>query len=541
MEKSTLLTIRRYLSGFLLTLCLLAADVGFAQEQSKIVTGTIKDETGQAVPGVSIQVKGTSKGTMTDGEGKYSLQVSSVSEVLVFSFIGYTTQETEVGTRTNIDVLLEPTVETLSEVVVTGYQTQRKSDLTGAIASVDMSKSKDNPSGSALQNIQGKVPGVYITVNGSPSGAAASVNIRGANTLGNTSPLYVIDGVPTTDPNTFQFMDQASIESIQVLKDASAASIYGSRASNGVIIVTTKQGKDNISVTVNSSASLSYNTRRLDMMNTMEYGQVLWQASVNDNIRNGQPDKPVTGLPTYDFVEHTDANGVRVLDQVIPKPFLNNDPNLPSADTDWQDEVYRPAVTTQNTVTLTAGTPRSSSLISFGYYTNSGLAINNEYKRYNARINNSMNFFDAKLKIGENLQIIKNRERPSNGVDNGTQATWNDAGTARTSPGGSTVIALTNIVQPILPVRKLDGTFAGPPGSGFSDRQNPVALADLNKWDINHDLQVFGNLYAEYTPIDNLVFRSSFGLDYTENYDINIEPSFQYGFLSVRLRKITIQ
>ncbi|MGV3556575.1 SusC/RagA family TonB-linked outer membrane protein [Larkinella arboricola] len=533
MKESLLLTIRKYIPFSLLMMCLLLLGTGQSQAQSKKVSGVVTDETAEAMVGVSVAIKGTTKGTITDVNGAYSLDVGSPNDVLVFSMIGYVSQEIQVGNRSTIDLSLATDTKTLSEVVVTGYQSQKKSDLTGSVAVVDMVKTKDIPSGSALQNIQGRVPGLYIQSDGAPSGAARSVMIRGQNTLGNTNPLYIIDGVPTTDPNIFQFMDPNSIESMQILKDASAASIYGSRASNGVIIVTTKSGKDKVNISFNSSISASSYSRRIPMMNTQQLGRTLWQASVNDGT-------PTTAHSArYTFEEHTDANGVRVLDRVIPTPFVNGDPNIPSADTDWQKEIFKTGIVSQNNITISAGNPRSSTLISLSYFTNSGLVINNSYKRYNARINNSVNFFNARLKIGENLQIIKASEHPMGGDQYGL-AGWNADGTTRLAPVGSNPIQLATTMQPLLPVRKLDGTFAGPIGAGFSDRMNGVFLADLDKNDVNNDLQTFGNIYAELTPIDNLVLRTSFGVDYTNNYDVNYERKYSHGFINRTINNMSV-
>ncbi|MDB5250754.1 MAG: hypothetical protein JWQ40_5148 [Segetibacter sp.] len=508
--------------------CLLLSLTVWAQQR---ITGhVVKSTTKEPLVGASVSSKSGS--ATTDTSGRFTLMASPGDE-LTISYIGMTSSTIKVKGSQDLSVELQEAEAQLEQVVVTGYQTQRRADLTGSIAIVDMGKAKDIPSGSALQNIQGRVPGLYIRSDGSPSGAARSVNIRGVNTLGNTNPLYIIDGVPTTDPNIFQFMDPNAIESVQVLKDASASSIYGSRASNGVIIVTTKQGKNNVSITVNSSLSAANNVRRLSMLDTKEYGSVLWRASVN----GGTPTTAHSAL--YSFVEHTDNNGVRILDEVKPVPFINGDPNIPSANTDWQDEVFRTGIVSQNTITLTAGSPRSSTLISFGYFTNSGLVLNNDYKRYTARINNSINFFNNKLKIGENLQVIKARERPMGGDQFGV-AGWNADGTSRITPTGASPLALSTIILPILPVRKLNGTFAGPIGAGFSDRQNPVFLAELDKDDVNNDLQTFGNVYAELTPVSNLVLRSSFGLDYTNNYDINIERRYSVGFLNRTINNMSV-
>ncbi len=531
--KQKFLRIKRPLAGLVLVGMLLLCQQVFAQD--KTISGTVRDEKGEGIPGANVVEKGTSRGTVTDMNGKFTVSVSE-GATLVFSFVGYTTMEVVVGTQNEISATLQPEITSLQEVVVTGYQTQRKSDLTGSVAIVNMSETKDIPSGSALQNIQGRVPGLYVQADGSPSGAARGVNIRGVNTLGNTNPLYIIDGVPTTDPNVFQFMDPSTIESMQVLKDASAASIYGSRASNGVIIVTTKSGKDKekISISFNSSLTFANYNRRIPMMNTEEMGRTLWQASVNDGT-------PTTAHSArYTFEEHTDGNGVRVLDRVIPTPFVNGDPNIPSADTDWQKEVFKTAVITQNNLTLSASSPRASSLVSLTYFTNSGLVINNDYQRYVARINNSVNFFDGRLKIGQNLQLLKAREHPM-GNDQGAVANWSADGTTRTGAvGTATPLVLATVLQPLLPVRKLDGTFAGPIGPGFSDRMNPVFLADIDKDDMNNDMQTFGNVFAEATFLDNLVVRTSFGLDYSNNYDVNYERRFSNGFLNRTINSMSV-
>lgn len=510
--------------------CLFITAFCFAQQ--KRVTGVVTNKSdGLPLPGVTITGSNNNIAA-TDSSGVFSINAAT-GETLTFSFVGMKTATATVPASGRMSVALADDATDLNQVVVTGYQTQRKSDLTGSVAVVNMTAAKDISSGSALQNIQGRVPGLYITSDGSPSGAARSTIIRGMNTLGNTNPLYIIDGVPTTDPNTFQFMDPNTIESVQVLKDASASSIYGSRASNGVIIVTTRQGKNKVSVTVNQSFGISKYNRQMDMMNTQQFGSVLWRASVNGNT-------PTTAHSAlYSFEEHTD-NGVRVLDKVIPVQFINGDQNIPSANTDWQKEVFKTAFINQTNVTLTAGGANSSSLISFGYYTNSGLVINNDYKRFTARINNSFNLFKNKVKIGENFQLLKARERPM-GNDQGGTADWNADGTARAGDlGTSTPMALTRTILPILPVRKLDGTFAGPIGAGFTDRMNPVFLADLTKDDQFNDLQAFGNVYIDFTPIKNLVFRSSLGLDYTENYDKRIQRTFQHGFIARSVNDLSV-
>ncbi len=501
MKKMILQLHKHHSRWAVLLVCLLAVATNAAYAQTGTVKGVVKDETGAPMPGVSILVKGTPRGTTTDGDGKYTLNVES-ADVLVFTFIGYATQEIPVGAQSTIDLTLEPAVAELSEVVVTGYQTQRRADVTGAVASVSLEQSKDIPGGSAMQSLQGKVPGLYITTSGAPNGRASQVSIRGNNSLTVGSPLYVIDGVPTTDPNIFQNLDPNSIESMDVLKDASTASIYGSRAANGVIVVTTKGGKEATSITFNSNVSVQYNARRVKMMNTEQMGEAYWRGAVNDG-----PSVPMV-TPLYSFDWNGDYSNP-VLNKVIPVPFVGGDPNEPSGNTNWQDEVYKPAVVTSNSLTITSGTANTNVLANVAYYKNTGTVINNDFQRINGRLNSSIKFFEGRLKIGENLAISKAVETP-----------------VPTDLGGASVIQLATVLQPIIPVHKLDGSYGGPIGGGFSDRNNPVHMSDINKDDKNHEFQTFGNMFAELEPIDNLVLRSSFGVEYSEMYNVNIERAF---------------
>ncbi len=221
--------------------------------QSKI-SGTVKDSDGVTLPGVSIMEKGTANGSVTDAEGKYTITAGNGAP-LVFSYVGMASKELVANNNSTLDVILEYDSKALGEVVVVGYTSSKKEDLTGAIAVVDMAPLKNISSGNPMQALQGRVPGLYIEKTGSPSGTNSRILIRGANTLGNTDPLYIIDGMPTKRPEVFQGLNPNSIESIQVLKDASASSIYGSRASNGVIIVTTKNGSNS-----NGKISIDFNS-----------------------------------------------------------------------------------------------------------------------------------------------------------------------------------------------------------------------------------------------------------------------------------------
>jgi len=263
---------------FFLLVFFLGISVASAFAQVKI-TGTVTDASNQStIPGVSIVVKGTTTGTMTDIDGKYTLDVDGKA-ILVFSFIGFTSQEIPVQGKTIIDVSLSPEAQLLDQLIVTGYSVQKKVDVTGAISVVEMKKiaSQSLSSGNVMQALQGNVPGLYVTKSGNPSGASDQILIRGVNTLGDTHPLYVIDGVPTTRPEVFAAINPGAIESVQVLKDASASSIYGSRAANGVIIVTTKtsakeKGKVNLTFNTNLSV-LSEKNERYTMLKFFRQGK----------------------------------------------------------------------------------------------------------------------------------------------------------------------------------------------------------------------------------------------------------------------------
>jgi TonB-linked SusC/RagA family outer membrane protein len=532
-------TIKGLLCGIMIFMGLMSGQTLLAQQIN--ITGKVTNvQSKEALVGVTILEKGTTNGTLTDALGKYSIKVANANSILVFTFVGMEPQEVVVGGQKEIDIAMSETVSVLNEVVVTGYGTQRRSDLTGSISVVKVDETKDVASASVLQAIQGRVAGMYITTTGDPTGAATNISIRGLNTLVDannptrTSPLYIIDGVPTIDPNVLQNMDQNSIESFQVLKDASATSIYGSRASNGVVIVTTKAGKGKINVELHESYSLQNFARRYDVCNTDQYGRVLWQGAINDAMVNNDNQfnpgvanhNPNNALYNYDW--HRDANGVAILDKVRPVQFLgstlmlgsatpteygNGNSLYPSANTNWQDQVFQTGVISQTGLTMSGSTDRTSTLVDIGYFYNKGVIITTGFKKANLRVNNTVNFFDSKLKIGENIMVTRTSDIPT------------PADAARS------VIALASDIIPMMPVYKTDGTFAGPIGAGFSDRANPVGMADVNKNDRNINNGVFGNLFVEIKPIKNLLFRSNIGLEYGLSRVNVYYPKWQEGSL----------
>ncbi len=508
------------MKNYLLTLTAFLLTLSAALAQRPI-TGSILDaKNREPLTGANIIVTGTTLGTVTDTKGQFSLSLPNSATSVTISFIGYISQTIPIGNQTNLTVSLAEGGQ-LAEVVVLGYTTSRKQDLTGAVAIVDVATTKNTSSGNPMQALQGRVPGLYIEKTGTPSGEASRILIRGANTLGNTDPLYIIDGVPTKVPQVFQSLNPSAIQSIQVLKDASSSSIYGSRASNGVIIVTTKNGANTdgkLNVQFNTSISAqSEKSERYKMLNAVDRGRALWQASVNDGV------DPADGFgQIYAFDWNKDFKNPK-LNSVTVQPFVGGDPNVPAGDTDWQNVVYKTGIVTNNDLTISGGTKTSSLLVNVGYLNNTGMLRYTGYDRITGRINGLTSKFDGRFKLGVNVQLVSSRETP-----------------VATDLGGAPTPGLAITLAPTIPVYAKNGDYAGPIGAGYSDRNNPLYMQYINRWDkINRNI-VFGNIFTEIEPIRGLVFRSSLGMNSTNYYNKNIEQSFQNGFIARSLNSLTI-
>ena len=399
----------------------------------------------------------------------------------------------------NIAVEMEAAGKEIEEVVVVGYTSQRKKDLTGSVAVVDLTGAKNNSSGNVMQALQGRVAGLFIEKSGSPNGSNSRILIRGAGTLGNTDILYVIDGVATNRPEIFQNMDPATIANVQVLKDASAQSIYGARAANGVIIVTTKNGGNTDGKVVfqyNSSIAMqSEKSMRFKMLNAVDRGKALWLASVNDKQ---DPASGYGDIYNFDW-NHDFVNPV--LNSVTTKPFVGGDQNTPVGNTDWQDVMYKKGIVTNNSITTSVGNKNSSVEFNMGYLKNTGMLRFTGYDRLSGSINAITRSFNNKVTFGVNLRIANSNE----------VLTANDLGGAST-----TYLAVS--LTPTIPVYQKDGvTYAGASGGGYSDRNNPLHMQDLAKWNNANRLNSFGNVYVEIQPVKNLFFKSNFGID-NSNY-----------------------
>ena len=493
--------------AYVLTCLLLSVTVW---AQTRVTGHVIKSSTREPLAGVSISSKTGS--TTTDSTGRFSIAAAQ-GDNLTISYVGMQTTTVKVA-GTDLAVELLESKSSLDQVVVVGYTSQRKQDLTGAVAVVDMTPVKNNSSGNTMQALQGRVAGLYIEKDGSPNGSNSRILIRGANTLGNNDPLYVIDGIPTTRPEVFQNMDPANIASVQVLKDASAESIYGARASNGVIIVTTKNGGNtNGKVQFqfnNSTSAQSEKSLRFKMLSSLDRGKALWQASVNDK------QDPTAGYgDIYGFDWNNDYTNP-VLKAVTLKPYVGGDPNTPAGNTNWQDVMYKTGIVTNNSLTASVGNKNSSVEINLSHLKNSGMLRFTGYERLSGSINAITKAFNDKLSFGMNLRI----------------ANSNETLTAK-DLGGATTTFLAVTLAPTIPVYKTDGkTYAGELGAGYSDRNNPLHMQDLAKWNNANRLSTFGNIFAEIQPIKNLFFKTNIGADNANYLNKVITPTFEEGALS---------
>ena len=471
-------TKRLIVSFFSLLLC----TIMYAQE----IGGNVVDATGEPVIGATVMEKGTSNGTVTDFDGNFKLKVAA-GKTLTFSYIGYQTQE--LPAADGMKVTMQDDALALNEVVVTGYTTQRKADLTGAVSVVSVGELAKQNENNPIKAMQGRVPGMNISADGAPSGSA-TVRIRGIGTLNNNDPLYIIDGVPTKAG--MHELNGNDIESIQVLKDAASASIYGSRAANGVIIITTKKGKEGkIKIDFDASISVQTYAHKMEVLNAKEFGQVMWQGYVNDGLDPNQ-----NGLG-YRYDWGYNAQGIPTLNGITMNKYLDVAGTTPAADTDWFKETTRTGLIQQYNVSLSSGSERSSSFFSVGYYGNKGIIKQSDFNRISARINTEYKLLKIKdldvITIGEHFTLNRTSE---------VQA-----------PGGF----LQNVLQfnPSLPVRTTNGDYAGPVG-GYPDRENPLARLDRNSDNRYTYWRLFGDAYIDINPLKDFHIRSSFGLDYSQ-------------------------
>ncbi|MEQ9437834.1 MAG: TonB-dependent receptor [Cyclobacteriaceae bacterium] len=472
---------RRILFGGLIAL-LCCNSVLYAQERT--LNGTVTDEDSNAIPGVNILVKGTTQGTISDVEGAFRLNVPDDAQTLVFSFVGYQTQEVALGTQATYDVQMITDAEQLSEVVVTGYTTQDKRDVTGAVSVVEIEDVQSFPVAGADEMLEGRVAGVNVISNNTP-GASTAVRIRGFSTIRNNDPLYIIDGVPTT--TGINLINPNDIESMQVLKDASSASIYGSRAANGVVIITTKKGKSETpAIRLRSYAGVQQAANLPRQLGAQEYGDLLWEASLNDGK-----------TPASDVY----GSGAS---PVIPT-FLDAEQTIPSANTDWVKEIFEPALIQSHYLDFGKGSEQSHSFLSLGFFDQEGILQYTDFQRVTARINTDYTILD-RVTIGENLSVAQS---------------WQTQ-TGTNSVLGSVVYDAFRYPS-IVPVKDNLGNFGGNP---INDVQNPLGKLYRNRDNQQLTLRIFGNAYADVQLLDDLNFRTNFGLSYTNFNFRSFSPKY---------------
>ena len=372
---------------------------GFTMAQ-KTITGTVSDADGP-LPGATVVVQGTSNGVTSDFDGNYSIEANE-GDVLEFSFIGMTTGTATVGSDSVINITLAGGDNTLEEVVVVGYSQQTRGDITGSVASVDMEEALKVPTVNAAEALQGRVTGVQVVSNGNP-GAAPNVNIRGIGSTNGTGPLYIIDGVQTTDNNVLTSINPGDIDQMNVLKDGAAA-IYGSRASNGVIIITTKSGSYNMeksSITVDLYTGVSNPINDPSLLNLQQHADMLWEGYTND-VNNGGGD--FRGHVQYG----RDPNG-----PVLPS-VLDLSAAGPKADgviarvqpggTNWWNEITQAAPTVSATVSMAGGTETSKSFMSVNYFNRGGVVKHTGFAKASIQVNNEFKPLD-RLKVGQHLNV----------------------------------------------------------------------------------------------------------------------------------------
>jgi TonB-linked SusC/RagA family outer membrane protein len=507
----------------LILLLVFASSVAMAQ---RVVTGTVLDEYDVGLPGVSVLVKGTTTGTATDIDGKFSLNVPNDQAVLVFSFIGYAKIEQVVGNRSVVDVKMKPDEQTLTELVVTGYTIDSRRETTGAIATVDPKDLTVIPTGNIEQTLQGRVSGVTVITNGQP-GTSSIIRVRGFGAFGGNEPLYVVDGVPV---GSTDFLNPDDIESTTVLKDAAAASIYGARAANGVIIYTTKRGRrgnQKLRVDYNGMFGLTTPGEGLDMMNPQDFATFTWLAETNQaridgrspNYSHPQFGTGATPVLPY-YINVGGAAGVsgpfspqRIEEE---RAKYNIDPTkgpvyqlvraATGEGTDWYQALTRNAPLNRHSIGLNGGSETSRFFIGMGYQDQAGIMIVNNFRRLTFRANSE---FDVtkKFRIGENFQATY---RQVLGQQGGT-------GGRGVSDDENDILQAFRMPS-IIPVYDEFGGYAGTAARGFNNPRNPVANRDGQRDNRNFNANIFGNIYAEYDLMEDLRFRSSIGGQYNNYY-----------------------
>lgn len=457
-----------------------------AQQQAKTVTGTVTDVSGEPIIGANIRIKGTTTGTITDIDGNFSIKAEPQS-VIEVSYIGYLTQETVINNQKSIRFLLKEDTKTLDEVVVIGYGVQKKADLTGSVANINTEKLNTQSNANIGQALQGKIAGVDIVSQGGAPGSGTRIMVRGIGTLNNASPLYIVDGMYM---NSIDHINPNDIASIDVLKDASSAAIYGSRAANGVIIVTTKEGS---------------NTE----------GKPIIDLSVNLGISTASK-----------FLDMLDAKGwaevTTIARQAIGKPALDMATDLANKpDNDWQDIMFRPALMQNYNLSVKGGGKYSTYYTGLGYFNQDGIVKGTNYQRYNIQSKND--YKRGIFSAGTNLIISFSHDKPLH----------------QELRGGM----IGTILQSVPTLEKYDDTREGGYGGTYGDVVNiphPLAIIDDNIMDrYNENVKIFANLYAQIELFKGLKYKLNLTPDFSFERYKNYLDKYDFGLATNSITQLT--
>ena len=490
------------------------------QPPPQLIRGKVVDQGGEAIQSITVTIKGTNIATQTAADGTFSIDVPKSNSTLIFSGVGFSTKEIRLSGQTEIGpVTLTISNSNLNEIVITGYTFQRKKDITGAVSVVNTDDLKAVPSGNATAQLQGRASGVTVLLNGTP-GVPAKVRVRGLGSFTNNNPLYVVDGVQTFDITGINPND---IESMQVLKDAASASIYGVRSSNGVIVITTKKGKKGVTVAYDMTYGwqLPGTKPDKDRLTPLEVAELSYMVLRNEK-------KPLTGsiygpgpapkLPDYIFAgNYASSAGV-------PGPLYEGNPavapSLYTLDpsrvgdqgysayiivpsnkqgTKWWKEATRNAPIQNHNLTFGSGNENARFLFSLNYFEQDAITIHQFYKRYTGRLNSEFSLFDKRIRIGENLQISSSEANVQGNSASGNKSNNQEDSDISGAVGGMAIV----------PVRNIMGDWAGSKGEWGG--KNPVALLYRKKDNRDNNINIFGNVYGEFDLLKNLTFRTSLG------------------------------
>lgn len=446
------------------------------QETRKII-GLILDESNLPIPGASISLEGTSIVATTDFEGKFSIIVPSNSTFLTVTSVGFDSKIINIENKSEVKVILSESASQLDEVVVVGYGKEQRRNITGSISTVKMKDIKFQPKANVIEMLEGRLPGVQIMSDNSPGGGS-SIRVRGFSTVNNNDPLVIIDGVPAS--NGLNGINPSDIETLQVLKDAASSSIYGSRAANGVVVITTKKGgkngKTDIQFDGYSGVQSAFNLP--NMLNAQQYGDLLWQATKNDGK-----------------VPASSIYGTNVNSATIPE-FLNTAKTIPSGNVKWINEIMQPAQVHSYNLSLSKGDEKVQQAFSLGYFKQEGIIKHTGFERYSARFNSSYLIKDF-LTIGENF----------------TASYSEQVATGTNSALGSIVYDALQFPS-IVPVYDIKGNFAGNP---INDIANPLGNLTRAKDNKQKRIQALGNVFASI-KVKDFTIKTSLGLDF-QNYN----------------------